>query len=87
MFSNVLDRERYPLAARRWGIILGSVLVVAVAAALASARTMPFMFAVTVASFLAAAAVRGLFGSAVPKRGPVFWHLAVFLLYAMASAA
>ncbi len=55
MFSSDLDAARGPLAARKWGIILGSVILVSVAAALVSARTIPFTFAVTVASFIAAA--------------------------------
>ena len=87
MFSNVLDRVRYPLSERRWGMVLGTLLILAVGAPLASARTVPFVFAVLVAGFLGAGAVRGNLASAGPKRGPVAWHLAVFLLYALASAA
>jgi hypothetical protein len=66
MFSNVLDRARYPLSERRWGMVLGSLLVIAVAAPLASARTVPFVFAVAVAGFLAAAAARSNLQDAVP---------------------
>ena len=87
MFSNVLERGRYPLRARRWGISLGSLLVVAAAAPLISPRTAPFVFTLVVAGFLAAAAARGKLQDAVPRRGPVALHLAVFLLYALASAA
>lgn len=87
MFSHGLDRAGNPLSTRRWGIGLGSIITVAVAAALVSARTVPFLFAVTVASFLAAAAVRGQLDRAVPRRGPIFWNLAAFLLYALASAS
>jgi hypothetical protein len=61
--------------------------MVSVAAALVSAKTVPFFFAVTVASFLVAAAVRGQLGDAVPKASPIFWHLGAFLLYAAASSA
>jgi O-antigen ligase len=87
MFSHGLDRARHPLASRAWGVGLGSIMTVAVAAALISARTVPFSFAVMVAAFLAAAALRGHLVDAVPLRGPVFWHVAAFLLYALASAA
>jgi len=87
MFSNVLDRVRYPLSERRWGIVLGSLLVLAVAAPLVSARTVPFVFAVLVAGFLVAAAARGHLNTALPRRGPVAVHLAVFLIYALASVA
>ena len=78
MFSNALERERYPLRERRWGIFLGSLLVVAAAAPLVSPRTAPFVFTLVVAGFLAAAAARGKLQDAVPRRGPVALHLAVF---------
>ena len=87
MFSNALDRARYPLRVRRWGIFLGSLLVVAAGAPLISPRMTPFVFTLVVAGFLAAAAARGKLQDAVPRRGPVSLHLAVFLLYALVSAA
>ena len=87
MFSNVLDRAGCPRSERRWGIVLGSLLAVAVAAAIVSARTQPFMLALVVAGFLGAAAVRGNLQSAIPRRSSVALHLALFLLYALASAA
>jgi O-antigen ligase len=86
MFSNALDRVQHPLAARRRGIILGSVIAVTVATALASARTMPYLYAVTVASFLAALAVRSNLKRSLPQPVPVALHIAVFLFYALASA-
>ena len=76
MFSNVLDRVQCPLHERRWGIVIGSLLAVAVAASLASARIVPFMFALVVAGFLAGAAARGKLKGAIPQRGPVTLHLA-----------
>ncbi len=85
MFSSALDRSRHPLASRSWGIVLGSIILLAVAAGLVSARTVPFFFGLTVAGFLAAAAIRGQLRHAVGRRGPVFWHLAAFLLYAALS--
>jgi O-antigen ligase len=87
MFSHDLDRGRYPLSARSRGILLGSMLTAAVVAAMISARTLPFLFAVVVAGFLAAAAGRGELDRAVPQRGPVSSHVAIFLLYAFASAS
>jgi O-antigen ligase len=87
MFSNVLESGRYPLRERRWGIVLGSLLVLAVGTPLVSARTLPFVFAALVAGFLVAAAVRGNLKSAVPRRAPDTLHLAAFLLYALLSAA
>jgi len=87
MFSHDLDRARYPLTARSRGILLGSILTVAVVATSVSARTLPFLYAVVVAGFLAAAAGRGELDRALPRRGPVSWHLAIFLVYACASSS
>ncbi len=87
MFSSEVDTAGISLRARSSGIFLGTVILVSVAAALVSARTVPFFFALTVASFLVTAAVRGRLGDVVPKSTPVFWHLAAFLLYAAASSA
>jgi O-antigen ligase len=87
MFSNVLDRAGCPRSERRWGIVLGSLLAVAVAAAIVSARTQPFMLTLVVAGFLGAAAVRGNLQSAIPRRSSVALHLALLLFYALASAA
>jgi O-antigen ligase len=87
MFSSELDRVGHPFRTRTWGILLGSIILAAVAAALVSAKTVPFVFAVTLASFLAAAAKRGQLGHVLPRRGSVSLHLAIFLLYALASSA
>lgn len=87
MFSSELDWVKHPFSVRLWGIVLGSITSVAIAGALVSARTIPYFFTVTVASFLIAGTVRGQFSNAIPRRGPVVWHLAAFLLYAAASTA
>jgi O-antigen ligase len=87
MFSSEVDSAGFSFRARSYGMFLGTVIMVSVAAALVSAKTVPFFFAVMVASFLAAAAVRGQLGDAVPKASPVFWHLGAFLLYATATSA
>jgi O-Antigen ligase len=87
MFSSELDRVGHPFRTRAWGILLGSIVLVSVAATLVSAKTVPFVFAVTLASFLTAAALRGQLAHALPRRGSVSLHLAIFLLYALASSA
>ena len=87
MFSHDLDRRLNPVSTRARGILLGSVLMIAIVAGLVSARTVPFMYGAVVASFLAAAAVLGTLERAIPRRGPVSVHLFVFLLFAFASAA
>jgi O-antigen ligase len=87
MFSHELDTGRYPLITRTRGIVLGSILTVAVVAALVSARTLPFLYGLVVAGFLAAALARGDLDHAIPRPGPAVRHLATFLIYALASAA
>ncbi len=87
MFSHELDRRRQPLSTRSRGILLGSILTVAVVAAMVSARTVPFLYALAVAGFLAAAAGRGALETAVPRSRPVAWHLAVFLACALVSSS
>jgi len=86
MFSSNLDTIRHPLSTRIWGIILGSIITVSVAAALVSARTVAFSFAVTVLAFVVAALLRGKSQFLVPQLGTVSLCLAAFLLYAAFSA-
>jgi hypothetical protein len=86
MFSSDLDTARHPLSTRSWGIILGSVMMVSVAAALVSARTIPFTLAVTLAAFISAALLRGKSDLVVPQFGTVSLVLGAFLLYASVSA-
>lgn len=86
VFSGEIDRTHYPLRKRLRGIVLGSAILATVAAALVSPRTLPFLYAVMLAGFIADAAMGGRLRDAVPRRGPVFWHAAIFLLYAAVSA-
>lgn len=86
MFSNQLDKARQPLASRRRGITLGSIMMIAVAAALVSARTVAFTFWITFVGFFIAALARGSIDLKW-SRGPVALSLTVFLLYALLSAA
>jgi hypothetical protein len=86
MFSSELDRAHFPLSRRSRGIALGMMLLVTVAAALVSPRTLPFLFLLSFACFVGAAALAGNIRSAIPRYGSVFWHLAIFLLYAATPA-
>ena len=61
--------------------------MVAVAAALVSAKTLPFCFGLVLASFIAAALTRGRLGDAVSRPDSVVWYLAAFLGYAVVSSA
>jgi O-antigen ligase len=87
MFSGELDRVRYPLISRTRGILLGSILLLAVTAALVSAKTLPFMFSVTLAAFLVAAVTRrdNPIGELRLPGAPTI-HLLLLLLYALLSA-
>ena len=87
MFSGELDRVRHPLISRTRGILLGSILLVAVTAALVSAKTLPFMFSVTLAAFLVAAVMRTdkPTGKLRLPGAPTI-HLLLLLLYALLSA-
>ena len=59
MFSTEIDRVRSPIMSRAWGIALGTLLLITVVVALVSARTVPFLFPLTIVAFIGAALVRG----------------------------
>jgi hypothetical protein len=85
MFSNELDRVRYPLVSRARGVFLGSIILVAATAGLVSARTLSFTLATALVAFVVSAWWRGHLDRAVPRFGPVSRHAAVFLAYSLAS--
>ena len=87
MFSTEIDRVRSPIMSRAWGISLGTLLLITVVAALVSARTVPFLFPLTIVAFIGAALVRGNYQHILPKGGSVLWHLLVFFAYAALTAA
>jgi hypothetical protein len=87
MFSTEIDRAQSPIMSRAWGIALGSLVMITVAAALVSARTVPLLFPLTIVAFIGAALVRGGYQHILPKAGSVFWHLLVFFGYAATTAA
>lgn len=59
----------------------------AVAAALVSAKTLPYLFGVVLLAFLVSAALRGRLGDALPRRYGTVLLLAPFPLYAVLSSA
>ncbi len=85
MFSS--ETFSVPLVKRGSGVVVGSTIMVAVAAALVSAKTLPFCFGVVFASFVAAAFVRGRLGDMVSCPDAVVWYLAAFLGYTVCSSA
>ena len=59
MFSNELKRASTRWGNRARGMVLGTLILITVAAALVSARTVPFLYCLTFLSFLAAALLAG----------------------------
>lgn len=86
MFSGDLDTASSTFSTRKWGIILGTIIMVAVAAALISARTIPFTYTATVVAFIVVAPLRARSEFLVPRVGMVSLSVAAFLLYALISA-
>ncbi len=86
MFSNELNSVGHPLASRSRGILIGSVILVAAAVALVSARTVAATFWVLVASFLISLLFRRDLELAHLRPGPVAMSLGAFVLYATLSA-
>ncbi len=86
MFSSQIDSVRYPIVTRWRGIVQGTTLMFAVAAALVSARTAAVTFWVSVAAFLIAAVLRRDIDYRSWRAGPVTLSIVVFLLYALLSS-
>ncbi|MEW5963934.1 MAG: O-antigen ligase family protein [Pseudomonadota bacterium] len=79
MFTSEVDRRAVPLRARAWGMTLGSLLMALLAAALVSARTIPFLLAVVLVGFLLRAAHGGWLADVVHRPGPLHMSLAALL--------
>ena len=87
MFSSGLDRAQHPLLSRCRGILLGSALMLAIAASLVSPRTLAFTYWIIAVGFLLAAVVQQYADLRLRRPGPVALSLGAFLLYALLSAA
>ncbi len=87
MFSSELDWAHHGLYTRRRGIVVGSLLMFAVAASFVSARTLIFSYWFVVAGFLLFA----VFDRSAPRwqarPGPAALALATFFAFALISAA
>lgn len=59
MFPNDIDKERYPLSTRRWGILIGTLIMVAVPLCLVSPGTLQITLLPVLATILAGAYQRG----------------------------
>jgi O-antigen ligase len=86
VFPNDLDRSRYPLKTRFWGVYLGTLLMIVVGGMLISPRTLPFTSPFLLLAVVQAAATRGtLTGVIQPLRGGSA-VVAAFVAYVASSA-
>lgn len=86
MFSSQLDRARHPFSGRLRGFVLGTMLMIAAAAALVSPRTAAFTFWATAIGFAASTLGRRDIDWKELRPGPVTFSLAAFFGYALLSA-
>lgn len=66
MFPNDIDKDRYPLSTRRWGILIGTLVMVAVPLCLVSPSTLPITLIPVLIAVLAGAYQRGFLPNLVP---------------------
>ena len=87
MFSSELDWAQHGFSSRRRGIVVGTLLMLAVAASFVSARTLAFSYWFVVAGFLLFA----IFDRSAPRLQarpmPAALTLAAFFAFALISAA
>lgn len=84
MFSNELDHHQHPLVSRSRGIVLGSIVVIAIVAALISARTLAVSYWIVAGSFAVTSPARTLtWARQAPS--PLVVCLGAFLGYALLS--
>ena len=87
MFSSELDWAQHGLSSRRRGIVVGSLLMLAVAASFVSARTLAFSYWFVVAGFLLFAVLDRPAIRFWAQPGPAALALATFFAFALISAA
>ena len=87
MFADDIDRSRFPLTTRIWGILLGSLILAMIVAGLISPRTFPFTAPFILLGFAASAYVNGL--SLTFRKSAHYGTLTVaaFLVFALLSAS
>lgn len=86
MFTAEIDRSRFPVSTRLWGLALGWAIAIFVPGALVSARTLAVSFALIFALTIAAAIYRGNLRRSMPRVGPASAILVALLFYASLSA-
>lgn len=85
MFTSEVDRRTVPLRARAWGMTLGTLLMALLAAALVSARTIPFVLAAVAIGFLLRAAHGGWLADVVHRPSRLHIALAALLGWALVT--
>lgn len=85
MFTSEVDRRTVPLRARAWGMTLGTLLMALLAAALVSARTIPFVLAAVAIGFLVRAAYGGWLAEVVHRPGRLHIALAALLGWSLVT--
>ncbi len=86
VFPSNLDRSRYPLRSRFWGVLIGTLVMIAASATLVSPGTLEVTLPLCIAGMLAAAVARKSYRSLVPAISPGALIAAAFLLMALVSA-
>ncbi len=87
MFSSELDWAQHGFSSRRRGIVVGTLLMLAVAASFVSARTLAFSYWFVVAGFLLFAVLDRSAPRWQARPGPAALALAAFFAFALISAA
>ena len=86
MFSSELDWAQHGFSSRRRGIVVGTMLMVAVAASFVSARTLAFSYCIVVAGFLLFAVFNRSATRLQARPMPAARTLAAFFAFALISA-
>lgn len=87
VFTSEVEGRATPLRARAGGMVLGTLLLVMLALALVSARTIPFLLAVVAAGFLVRAAIAGWLKDLAGRPNQLHVALAVFLGWALVTVS
>lgn len=87
MLSRYTDTLPQFQVSNRRGVVVGLVVLITAVAALISARSIPFFFAVVIGAFLIATLLSNCFQLPEFRNNAVSWSLAAFLGYGLISAS
>lgn len=86
VFPNNLDRSQYPLRTRFWGVLIGTLVMVAASATLVTPGTLEVTLPLCIAGMLAATIARKSYWSLVPEISQGALVAVAFLVLSMISA-